>query len=265
MDDTIVVIPCYNEADRLDVAAFEDFARTRSNARLLFVDDGSTDATAAVLARLADAHPRRLLVRGLPHNRGKAEAVRQGLLEAFAYGPTYVGYWDADLATPLPAIAALRSVLEQKPDRHVVMGSRVALLGRRIERSAVRHYLGRVFATAASLVLRLPVYDTQCGAKMFRVSAAVRAVFAEPFLSRWIFDVEILARLPAQFGAADVVYEQPLDRWVDVAGSKLRPRHFLLAAGDLLRIWRRYGSRRAEPAAGLAFDRPDAAAEQRAA
>ena len=69
------------------------------------------------------------------------------------------------------------------------------MMGTDIRRSAVRHYTGRLFATAGSLVLGVPVYDTQCGAKAFRVTDALRAALAEPFVSRWAFDVEVLGRL----------------------------------------------------------------------
>ena len=98
----------------------------------------------------------------------------------------------------------------------------MALLGHRIERSWARHYLGRLFATASSQVLGLPVYDTQCGAKVFRDGPALRAALATPFTSRWAFDVELLGRLGT--GADRRFLEVPLERWHDVGGSKLRPR-----------------------------------------
>jgi hypothetical protein len=127
----------------------------------------------------------------------------------------------------------------------MIMGARVQLLGRRIERSTLRHYAGRLSATAISTVLGLRVYDTQCGAKLFRSDAA-RDLFAEPFHTRWIFDAEIIARLIAGLGAQthpaarDVIYEYPLHAWMDVRGSKVGPSDYLSAAVDLFRIYNRY-------------------------
>ena len=65
-------------------------------------------------------------------------------------------------------------------------------LGRTIRRHAWRHAFGRAAATAVALALGAPVYDTQCGAKLLRVTAEVPRLLATPFRTRWLFDVEAL-------------------------------------------------------------------------
>jgi dolichyl-phosphate beta-glucosyltransferase len=187
----------------------------------------------------------------MQRNAGKAEAVRTGLLRALTDKARFIGYWDADLATPLEAIDDLLGVLGAHPRVDIVIGARVKLLGRRIERQPHRHYLGRVFATCASLVLDLPVYDTQCGAKLFRVTPDLSRVLAEPFISRWIFDVELLARFlrldpTNQERARGMIYEFPLNYWQDVPGSKVRPKDYCRAIQELAAIHGKYrrGSQR---------------------
>lgn len=227
---TVVVIPCYNEAARLRTDEFEAALRDNPNLTFLFVDDGSKDATFTVLTELAERAGERARVLRLPANAGKAEAVRQGVLAALELEPQLVGYWDADLATPLDAIAMFERVLED-PEVALVIGSRVRLLGRNIERTAWRHYLGRAFATAAGLALALPIYDTQCGAKLFRVTPALRDAFSSPFSGRWTFDVELLGRLQeyaVRTGTPDLsrtCVEFPLEQWIHRPGSKLRLWH----------------------------------------
>lgn len=231
----VVVVPSYNEARRLDLAAFERAVGDRDWLSLLFVDDGSTDETAVVLEGLRDDLPSRVAVHRLPENRGKAEAVRRGLLRAMDETPDVVGYWDADLSTPLDELDGMLERLVTE-DLDLVLGSRVRLLGRTIERNPIRHLVGRGFATAASLALRLPVYDTQCGAKLLRVTPELAQVLSEPFCTRWVFDVELLARLsdPERFRVA----EHPLRTWRDIPGSKLRPLDALGALADLATIAR---------------------------
>jgi glycosyltransferase involved in cell wall biosynthesis len=246
MRDTAVVVPCYNETSRLDAAAFREYARHDPHVSFLFVNDGSTDRTQDILDELNRTDPVGCRVLRLERNGGKAEAVRQGVLAALETGPDYVGYWDADLATPLEVIPEFRALLAARPALELVLGSRVRLLGRDVRRSPRRHYLGRVFATVASHVLGLSVYDTQCGAKLFRVSPTTRQLFQEPFRSTWIFDVEILARLirarhrSSQYATERVLCEFPLPSWVDVAGSKLKARDFLRAPLELGGIYRHY-------------------------
>lgn len=220
-----VVVPCYNEAERLDRGPLLAYLDGHPDASLLLVDDGSADATGAVLDALAGERPGRIRALSLTPNRGKAEAVRQGMTDALAAGAEIVGYLDADLSTPPAEIDGLLAALA-RPGVAVAIGARIGMLGYDIDRSAVRHYLGRVFATAASMILRARVYDTQCGAKLFRAAPALSAALSTPFLSRWAFDVELLGRLligtpelaPLPLSA---IVEVPLGVWHDIKGSKL--------------------------------------------
>ena len=244
---TVMVVPCYNEADRLDVDEFLHFAAPRPWLTFLFVDDGSTDSSADLITTAAQRSPDQVRTLLLEENSGKAEAVRRGLLAAFAEETDLVGFWDADLATPLGEIDSFRRELERKPQLELAIGSRIRTLGNHIERKAVRHYFGRVAATAVSMILGIPVYDTQCGAKLMRSTPRVRGIFDESFVTRWAFDVEILARwLLAARADGDVsadlgIVEIPVSRWVDVEGSKLRFGDFAGAPLDIWRIQRRYG------------------------
>jgi len=235
-----IVVPCFNERTRLDAQAFEDFIGANHNIHFAFVNDGSSDDTLALLQALQSRAPGRVRVIDQPTNQGKAEAVRVGVLACIEPGVDLVGYFDADLATPLDALHEFIDVFQQRPEVDLVIGARVALLGRQIDRNPFRHYLGRAFATAASVVLALPVYDTQCGAKLMRATPKMRELFHEPFGSRWIFDVEMIARYLTNGGASTGIHELPLKRWTDIGESHVKTRDFLRAAGEMASIYRRY-------------------------
>lgn len=238
---TVLVVPCFNEAERI---ATDQIRTLPADVRIVFVNDGSTDGTGAMLDSLAQAHGH--VVLHLPGNRGKGEAVRRGMSHALGLGATYVGYWDADGATPFARVADFVEQLDRDPDVMLLMGSRVRMLGWHIERRAVRHYLGRIIATIVSMMLRLPVYDTQCGAKLFRNSTSLKAVFADPFISRWLFDVEVIARLQQHHdwrgaGAERHIRERPLPAWRDVGKSRIGPGDLFRIPLDLLKLWRAIG------------------------
>jgi dolichyl-phosphate beta-glucosyltransferase len=246
MSRAIVVVPCFNEANRLDARRFQEFAAASQSIRFLFVNDGSTDGTLGVLERLHAVLPDRCQYLHLSRNSGKAEAVRRGVLTALREQPQYVGFWDADLATPLEEIPRFCRVLDETPNVEVVIGTRLNLLGHKIQRRRLRHWLGRLFANVAGIVLGAGIYDTQCGAKLFRASETCAALFDEPFLARWIFDVELFARLIAgrgQLGGTyleQIIYEYPLESWQEVAGSRLKTADFVKSFTELVRIYWTY-------------------------
>jgi glycosyltransferase involved in cell wall biosynthesis len=244
MARVVLVVPCYNEAQRLDADAIANCAIPGHFVDFRLVDDGSTDETARVLESIRERRGG-VVVQRLDENSGKAEAVRTGFVAALREKPDYVGFWDADLAAPLTELADFVALGETRRDIDIIFGSRVRLMGRSIERLAWRHYLGRFSATLVSMMLKLPIYDTQCGHKLFRATDLLARVFEDPFLTNWLFDVEILARFltmdpEGRDHAARSIYEYPLKEWVDVRGSKVKPHDFALALGDLAKIRRRY-------------------------
>lgn len=233
----VLVVPCYNEEKRLNLEAFEEGAQ--GEIQILFVDDGSKDKTVERIQKFILGKPN-LHIHRCPKNGGKAAAVREGMLHieqnSKLSSATWVGYWDADLATPLwevPNMIQYAELYSKNVDS--IWGSRVYRLGSKIIRSSKRHYLGRGFATLIAILLRVESYDTQCGAKLFR-REHIQSAFAEPFISNWIFDVEIMLRLKGKH-----IIEYPLRKWEDIPGSKVKiGKEILRVFRDILRIRKKY-------------------------
>ncbi len=248
-DQFTLVIPCYNEEKRLNPSEIARLSR-EDGLTVLLVDDGSSDGTAALAEGLVSQSNGKIDFLQLEQNGGKAEAVRRGLLHALDNGANCVGFLDADLSTPVDEMLRLVQYMRERPAITVVLASRIRLLGNDVQRKPHRHYLGRLFATAASLTLDLDIYDTQCGAKLFRNGPALRSALGRPFTSRWIFDVELIGRLiygaPAEHAlTAEQFAEVPLRTWRDVAGSKLRPQHMFRAIGELAQLQHQFKQMRA--------------------
>ncbi len=241
--DLCLVVPCFNESKRLTWRPFESFLKSNPGVSLIFVNDGSTDSTEELLNQFSRSSSQ-VQVLSLSRNQGKAEAVRQGMLHALTGRAPWIGFWDADLATPFSEALEFLKLLEKKTQLQCVTGARILRMGGRIERKWYRHYLSRVSATLISRAMKLPYYDTQCGAKLFKRELA-QSIFREPFLSRWLFDVELIFRIkatPAFRSDPSLIYEYPLSEWNDVSGSKVKPWDVILVFWQLRKISRRYGN-----------------------
>jgi dolichyl-phosphate beta-glucosyltransferase len=233
-----IVVPCYNEEGRFREQDFIQFSKNHPLVDFCFVNDGSGDRTSHLLKNLSEKSERFHYL-DISANCGKAEAVRQGVVKMLTGDYSHIGFWDADLATPLEEIPSFCEILKLGKIE-VVMGSRIRRLGGKIERKRSRHIMGRLFATVASLLLKLPVYDTQCGAKIFSKELC-QDIFIRPFVTYWIFDVELLFRIKkARVECHELLYEFPLQKWCDVEGSKLKLRDFIKAPLELLKIYKNY-------------------------
>ncbi|MBD80034.1 MAG: glycosyl transferase family 2 [Crocinitomicaceae bacterium] len=242
MGRNLIIIPCYNEGARLEKDIFIRSVE-QYNFDLLLVNDGSKDDTIDRLNELAAAKPESIRVLDLPKNKGKAEAVREGMNAALKWKNfDIVGYADADLATPFAELDRISHLF--KPHHSFLFGSRVLLLGHQIERLNSRWLFGRISAGFAALTLGLGVHDTQCGAKFFK-SDLIPVLFDRPFLSRWLFDVELFFRMMNHFGKAEAVkqmIEIPLEIWIEMGDSKLTVMDILKVPFELLRIRWHYQS-----------------------
>ncbi len=239
---TVIIVPCYNEEKRFPTSEFKKFIRNHPEISFLFVDDGSTDNTLQLLKELIDTNPDNFDIYANEYNMGKAESVRKGILHGLKEDPMFIGYWDSDLSTPLNAIEDLRNELVKNDKIKLILGSRAKLLGKVIERKPIRHVLGRIFATMVTVLFSLEVYDTQCGAKLFRVDAQTKELFVSSFLSKWIFDVEMLLRFRKTYmlpnsELADIALEYPLTQWHDVPGSKVSPADYILSFIDMWKLY----------------------------
>ena len=240
-----IIIPCYNEADRLDANNSTEYLLQNAHVHFYFIDDGSTDNTISIINGIMSKFNSHVTLLKNESNKGKAESVRLGVIESFSMNPDFIGYLDADLAAPLTEIRRFIHKFKSNNELKAVCGSRILRLGSSIRRSVFRHYFGRIFATIVSNILNIPVYDTQCGAKIFLAEFA-EFIFSEKFLSRWFFDVELFARSIEHVGRQNTVngvLELPLSQWHDKGQSKVTWANVLQTPLELLRIYIFYRNR----------------------
>ena len=242
-----IVIPCFREEVRLppflrDLAS--EMEEREIAGGITVVDDGSGPASARALSEAVEElrrqHPERIRAPfQLPANEGKGGAVRSGWDHVISEShPDFLAFVDADGATSAGEFCRLIQLLEErKASVDAIWGSRIRMLGRRVERKLSRHLTGRLFSTMTHWNTGLQVYDSQCGAKVMKreVYLSIRDRLEE---SGFAFDIE-LALLSLQEGYG--VVEEPVS-WSDTDDSRVH----LLRDGarmffSLLRIRKRHG------------------------
>ena len=233
----LLVIPAFNESARLPAylrALLAGLDRSGLDCHVLVVDDGSGADEVGYVDDLAEMlrplHSRLLEPLCLGTNRGKGGAVRAGWDAAEDYD--WVGFVDADGSISEREVVRLVALAATSQKPVTIFGSRIKMLGRRVERSTLRHWSGRFFAFLVGRTVSARVYDSQCGIKLLPISALRRI---QPWLreSGFCFDVEILAALEV---VGLPILEVPID-WVDTPGTKVRLfRDTLRMAFALLRI-----------------------------
>jgi glycosyltransferase involved in cell wall biosynthesis len=230
-----IIIPFYNEEKRIVLESFHQIFKNTSQYDFILVDDGSTDNTNTILGEFKNKFPN-LTILKLDKNIGKAEAIRAAVLSIS--NTDFIAYYDADLATPFSELDKLIQFSIQNPNYKMIMGARIKLIGNGVKRSLTRHYFGRIFASIVSqFVLKVAVYDTQCGAKVVDYQTA-NQIFAKPFISRWLFDVELLKRLQKNHNLKEVVKEIPLEKWEEIGSSKIKRTDFFKIPFELFQIYR---------------------------
>ncbi len=237
-----IIVPCYNESKRLVQESFYRFVESHPSVHIFFANDGSSDDTKLVLERFTSQHNQLNLI-DFPQNQGKGEVIRQSALhiaEKQMIAFDWIGFLDADLATPLDEM--LRLLQFQNVESKLIIGARFAHLGSDIQRKWYRHYPGRVIATFISWILGLEIYDTQCGAKWIHPSI-IKKDFHAPFITPWLFDVEMIKRLVKREGVSQTkksIKEIPLKTWVEMGDSKITLLDFMKTPLELLKIYFHY-------------------------
>jgi dolichyl-phosphate beta-glucosyltransferase len=228
-----IVVPCFNEEKRINISYWKSNVDKFVDCQWIFVNDGSTDNTRLILNQITGENVHHL---DLPTNNGKGNAIRAGFNHVIDFPRTCagmtspsklnfsrIGYMDSDGAFDLSDIQALFALTEEKiklvPPYKVIIGSRVKLAGRQIDRSKIRHYLGRLIATFICLGWEKAPYDTQSGFKIFCLDSTFRDAVNAPFKTSWFFDIELILRLDTLHSV--MIWEEPLMKWNEVGDSSI--------------------------------------------
>jgi len=218
-----IVIPCYNEEERLLGAEFKEFVHKNLGYHLCFVNDGSKDNTLGVLEELRKGNEDRISIYNCEKNGGKAEAVRLGMLHLAKQNQyNFIGFLDADLSTNFDDFKVLATEIAGS-NFQIVSGSRMARMGADIAKESARAIISKTVNFIIRKTLGMNFKDTQCGAKIM-TKEIVEKTFQKKFLTKWLFDVEIFMRMKKVYGssvAQSLICEKPLNRWVHMDGSKL--------------------------------------------
>ncbi|TYA78730.1 glycosyltransferase [Seonamhaeicola marinus] len=241
----VIIIPCFNESQRIHKDAFIEFLRNNEECIIVFSNDGSTDNTLEVLTEIKTCFSDNVIIYNLESNKGKAEAIREAVLHCKTLDLEFnkIAYIDADLSVKLKE--CLKIAKKVKKDNFLAFGSRILKIDTRIQRKSFRHYTGRLLATITSNILKFPVYDTQCGCKVFTKKLAYE-VFEDKFISKWLFDIELFLRIREAYSKEILIQrskEVPLKSWLDTDGSKVKLNYFFKLCLDIYRINKRYNDK----------------------
>ena len=149
----------------------------------------------------------------------------------------YIGFLDADLSTDFRDFDDLVETLDQSNFK-IVSGSRMSRMGADITKESARKIISMTINLIIRTILRMPFNDTQCGAKVMDRSV-VPMLFNKPFITKWLFDVEMFIRMRKHYGkteAKKLICEQPLKRWIHADGSKLSMKDSVKIVGQLAKI-----------------------------
>ena len=233
-----LVIPCFNEAKRLEVSYWEMIitAPNLDNTKFLFLVDGSSDGTFEVIKGFTKYS--RVEAISLSINLGKANAIRsafQEILETSFLDCDLIGFIDSDSSFDAQEVIDILSGIETQPKVFdAFFYSRIKLSGSHISRNEIRHVISRIIYTFISRGWNWAPYDTQSGFKVFRNSNVMKDIISTPFRTRWFFDIEFMNRLSMKMGGQLNIKEIPLHYWQERSGSKIKPRMYLSIFHEIL-------------------------------
>lgn len=249
-----LIVPFYNESQRWNRIYWDELLGI-PYLNWILINDGSTDGTKKLLESLANKNHVRVL--SLSENLGKSEAIRHGLKHALdridlnqeINNMNLIGYMDGDGAFIKDDIERISKISLEKVSQNksqdgkassnvvdAVWSSRVALRGRQISREKYRHYLGRIVVTFLNHFVPEMPYDSQCGFKIFLNTKGLERCVHVPFETKWFIDIEIMLRWNHFMKNRINIWEEPLDTWREIPGSKLNLRSTITVLRDIFAI-----------------------------
>jgi len=233
-ENLFMIVPCFNEEKRINLDYWNKLSEI-PNVHWIFVNDGSSDGTKSLLNQIKNSS-----VINLESNSGKAEAIRKGILETFNKNQSEIfqfGYLDADSAFEIEDVKNVIKLSFSKESTYdSYWGSRVALSGRNITRNNLRHILSRILITIFGYRMGNLPYDPQTGFKVFKFNNEQMAIFDKNFKTKWFVDLEILLRFKVLNGKDMKTWEEPVNTWKDIEGSKIRGLEIITVFRDLIKI-----------------------------